>query len=128
MQRLFSTFPNGWPGCGLLLLRLSCGAPPLLIGSARLWGAQLDAAFGLDLLSCAAALSILVGFWTPLAASSQAVLQGLLAFSGATFEWAPLALAITDVSLVMLGPGSLSMDARLYGRKRIDLGRSPRMP
>ncbi|MFC4311731.1 hypothetical protein ACFPN2_21780 [Steroidobacter flavus] len=124
MQRLFSTFPNGWPGCGLLLLRLSCGTPPLLIGGAKLWGAQVDAAFGTTLLSCATALSILLGFWTPLAASSQAVLQGVLAFSGETFEWTHLTLAITDISLVMLGPGSLSLDARRYGRKRIDLGRS----
>ncbi|WP_153067173.1 hypothetical protein [Steroidobacter cummioxidans] len=128
MQRLFSTFPNGWPGCGLLLLRLSCGTPPLLIGAADLWGAQVDAAFGIELLNCAAALSILAGFWTPLAASSQAVLQGALAFSGETFEPAHLALAITNISLVMLGPGSLSLDARLYGRKRIDIGRSQRPP
>jgi uncharacterized membrane protein YphA (DoxX/SURF4 family) len=128
MQRLFSTFPNGWPGCGLLLLRLSCGTPPLLIASAKLWGAPVDAAFGTGLLSCATALSILVGLWTPLAASIQAVLQGALAFSGETFEWPPLALAITDISLVMLGPGSFSVDARRYGRKRIDLGRSQRTP
>lgn len=128
MQRLFSTFPNGWPGCGLLLLRLSCGAPPLLIDSTKLWGAQIDAAFGIELLSCATALSILVGLWTPVAASGQAVLQGVLALSGATFEWAHLALAITNISLVMLGPGSLSLDARLYGRKRIEIGRAQRPP
>jgi hypothetical protein len=30
--------------------------------------------------------------------------------------------ALIGMSLVMLGPGSWSIDARLYGRKRIDLG------
>lgn len=42
-------------------------------------------------------------------------------------EIAEIQFVQTDISLVMLGPGSLSVDARLYGRKRIDLGRSPRM-
>jgi putative oxidoreductase len=128
MQRLFSTFPNGWPGCGLLLLRVTCSAPLLVIGSAKLWGAQVDASFWIELFSSLTAMLILAGLWTPLAASSQAVLQGVLAFASGTFEWAPLVLAITNTSLVMLGPGSLSIDARLYGRKRIDLGRSHRAP
>jgi hypothetical protein len=128
MQRLFSTFPNGWPGCGLLLLRVTCGAPLLVIGGAKLWGAQVDAAFGIELFSCLTAMLVLAGLWTPMAASSQALLQCVLAFSGGTFEWAHLMLAITHISLVMLGPGSSSIDARLYGRKRIDLGRSHRAP
>jgi putative oxidoreductase len=128
MQRLFSTFPNGWPGCGLLLLRVTCGAPLLVIGSATLWAGQVDAAFWIELFSCLTAMLMLVGLWTPVAASSQAVLQGVLAFAGGTFEWTHLVLAITHMSLVMLGPGSSSIDARLYGRKRIDLGRSHRAP
>jgi putative oxidoreductase len=128
MQRLFSTFPNGWPGCGLLLLRVTCGAPLLVIGSAKLWAGQVDAAFWIELFNCLTAMLILAGLWSPLAASSQALLQGVLAFVGGTFEWAHLMLAITNISLVMLGPGSSSIDACLYGRKRIDLGRSHRAP
>jgi putative oxidoreductase len=128
MQRLFSTFPNGWPGCGLLLLRVTCGAPLLVIGSAKLWEGPVDAAFCIALFSCVTATLMLAGLWTPVAASSQAVLQGVLAFAGGTFEWSHVMLAITHISLVMLGPGSSSIDARLYGRKRIDLGRSHRSP
>jgi hypothetical protein len=128
MQRLFSAFPNGWPGCGLLLLRVACGASPLVIGSAKLWEGQVGAAFWIELFSCLTAMLILVGLCTPVAALSQAVLQCVLAFSGGTFGWAHSVLAITDTSLVMLGPGSRSIDARLYGRKRIDLSRSRRAP
>lgn len=127
MQRLFSIFPNGWPGCGLLLLRVACGAPVLVVGGVKLWTAPVDATFAIELFSCLTAMSILAGLWTPLAASSQALLQGACAFAGETFEWAHLALAITNVSLAMLGPGAISIDARLYGRKRIDLGRSNRI-
>jgi putative oxidoreductase len=128
MQRLFSTFPNGWPGCGLLLLRVTCGVPLLDLGSAKLWGGPVDAAFWTELFSSLTAMLILAGLWTPLAASSQAVLQCVLAFAGETSEWAHLVLAIIDISLVMLGPGSWSVDARIYGRKLIDLGGSQRAP
>jgi putative oxidoreductase len=121
MQRIFSTFPNGWPGCGLLLLRVTCAAPPLAIGTAELSGWP-DAVPGMQLFSCLTALLILAGLWTPLAASCHAILQGLLAFAGESFALAHLILAMIGVSLVMLGPGSWSIDARLYGRKRIDLG------
>lgn len=127
MQRLFSTFPNAWPGCGLLLLRVACSAPLLVAGGAKLWAGPVDTGFAIELFSALTAMSILAGLWTPLAASSQALLQGAFAFAGETFEWAHLALALTNVSLAMLGPGALSIDARLYGRKRIDLGRSNRM-
>jgi len=123
MQRLFSTFPNGWPGCGLLLLRVTCGAPLLVIGTAKLWGWPVDSFFWLRLFSCLTAAMILAGLWTPFAASCQAILQGVLAFAGDAFASTHLILALIGVSLVMLGPGSWSIDARLYGRKRIDLDR-----
>jgi putative oxidoreductase len=123
MQRLFSTFPNGWPGCGLLLLRLTCGAPLLVIATEKMWGWPLDAALWLRLISCLTAALVLAGLWTPFAASCHAILQGVVAFSGAAFASSHLILAFTALSLVMLGPGAWSIDARLYGRKRIDLGR-----
>jgi uncharacterized membrane protein YphA (DoxX/SURF4 family) len=121
MQRLFSAFPNGWPGCGLVLLRVICGTPLLAIGTAQLWAWPIDSLLWCRLFSCLAAALILAGLWTPLAASCLAMLQGVLAFAGEGFA-THLILALIGVSLVMLGPGAWSIDARLYGRKRIDLG------
>jgi uncharacterized membrane protein YphA (DoxX/SURF4 family) len=69
---------------------------------------------------------MLAGLWTPVAASCQAILQGVFVFAGETFESTHLIFTLISLSLLMLGPGSFSIDARLYGRKRIDLGRSPR--
>jgi putative oxidoreductase len=40
---------------------------------------------------------------------------------GASIDGRPAALAVIGLSLAMLGPGSWSIDARLFGRKRIDL-------
>src|SRR5689334_20796489 len=126
MQRLFSTFPNGWPGSGLLLLRAICSAPLLAIGTAKLWGGPVEGALWFQLFSCLTGSLILVGFWTPFAASCQVILQSVHVFAGGALEWTNLILALIGVSLMMLGPGSWSIDARLYGRKRIDLGRLPR--
>ena len=126
MQRLFTIFPGGWPGCGLLLLRLLCSAPLLAIGTAKLWGGPLDAALWIRISSCMTGALLLAGLWTPFAAACQAILYGALMFSGKAFEPIYLILALIGLSLLMLGPGTWSFDARLYGRKRIDLGHTPR--
>lgn len=114
MQRIFSTFPNGWPGCGLLLLRVASSVPLLAIALST------DVMLWIRLLSCVSGALLLAGFWTPLAAVLEALLSGMFAFDGA-FEPLYLMHAATGISLVMLGPGYWSIDARLYGRKRIDL-------
>jgi putative oxidoreductase len=123
MQRLFSTFPNGWPGCGLLLLRVTCAAPVLVMETAELSGTPAGPVLWLRLFGCLAAFCIVAGFWTPFAASCLAIMQGVMAFSAETFWSTHLILTSTAASLVMLGPGAWSIDARLYGRKRIDLQR-----
>jgi len=38
--------------------------------------------------------------------------------------WSNIFLAILAVSVAMLGPGAWSIDARLFGRKRIDIDRT----
>jgi uncharacterized membrane protein YphA (DoxX/SURF4 family) len=124
MQRLFSTFPNGRPGYGLLLLRVTCGAPVLVVGAAKLGEWPVDALGWMSLISGLTAALLLVGSWTPIAASCLALLQVVLAFAGRAFEPTHLLLALIGSSLVMLGPGAWSIDARLYGRKRIDLNRA----
>ena len=122
MQRIFSTFPDGWPGCGLFLLRVAGSAPLFVIGISRLWGEPADAALWLRILSCVSGALMLVGFWTPFAAALQVLLEGIFSIGGTAFEWTHLIHALIGLSLMMLGPGYWSIDARLYGRKRIDLG------
>jgi uncharacterized membrane protein YphA (DoxX/SURF4 family) len=63
---------------------------------------------------------VLIGLWTPFAASLGALLEMWIVFSRAGFQGTPLLLAGLAVSLVMLGPGAWSIDARLFGRRRID--------
>ena len=103
MQRLFSTFPDGWPGRALLLLRLVTAAPLL-----RLWVAFISASIIPRSRNRTARTRIrgllALGFCTPLAALLSVALKGWLAFhAGSLFEEHSL-LAVIGISLAMLGP------------------------
>jgi len=134
VQRYFSTFPGGWPGAGLLLLRIVVGAGAAAQGAvylthmtephALMWIAAV--------VGIVSGLALLAGFLTP--ASGAAAGLATLFFvitgtpSGTPVLIARLAasiLAVDAVALVLLGPGALSMDARLYGRREIVVPHDP---
>ena len=120
MQRLFSTFPEGWPGFGLIFLRAVALVPSIQYGIAGLFTAPLPALAANLVAVCAAAL-LLVGFWTPVAGVLMAVAELFLAFSHSHDPWIHILLGALGAALAMLGPGAWSVDARLFGRKRIQI-------
>lgn len=65
--------------------------------------------------------SLLAGMWTPIAGTLLAIIEVWFAVTQAGRAEMYLPLAALGVSLVMLGPGAWSVDARLFGRKRIDI-------
>ena len=75
----------------------------------------------LQLVAAAAAALLLVGFWTPVAGVLMAVAEMFLAFSHSNDPWLHILLGALGASLAMLGPGAWSVDARLFGRKRIQI-------
>jgi uncharacterized membrane protein YphA (DoxX/SURF4 family) len=121
MQRLFSTFPNSWPGAGLLLLRLATAAPLLAVafGLPGTSGGLLIS--WLRIPSGLCGILLFCGLWTPAACVVQVLLEALFAVAVRGGVQMHLARAVVAASLAMLGPGALSIDAKLYGRKRIDL-------
>jgi uncharacterized membrane protein YphA (DoxX/SURF4 family) len=64
---------------------------------------------------------LLAGLWTPVAGALQAIIEAWITFGRGGTPSMHLLLAALGVSLVMLGPGAWSLDARLFGRKRIDI-------
>ena len=129
MQRAFSTFPDGLPGAGLLLLRGAAGVALLVQGAAYLsdWRGLGFPALAVALLTVSSGALLLVGYLTPFAG----ILAGLLCV-GSAFSWFPaptlelfggkLSAALATVivaALVCLGPGAFSLDARLFGRREI---------
>jgi putative oxidoreductase len=115
VQRLFSTFPEGWPGAGLLFLRAVAVIAPIQHGVAGL----LTVLVILRLMAAGAATLLLLGLWTPLAGVLMAVAELCLVLSHPVDPWIHILLGALGVALAMLGPGAWSLDARRFGRKRI---------
>ena len=72
-------------------------------------------------LAAIAGLFLVAGLFTPFAAVAAAAIEAWFAFSHPEFNWPQMALAGLSLSLAMIGPGAWSIDARLFGRKQIDL-------
>ena len=120
LQRLFSTFANGWPGSGLLLQRLLIAAALGHFGMSHLNG---TADLVRSLIGAAAGILLLIGLWTPVVGILVAVGQLWIAFSRTGDPWTSIILATFAASLAMIGPGAWSIDARLFGREHIEIGR-----
>jgi hypothetical protein len=126
---LFSTFPGGWPGAGLLLLRAAVGVTTIIQGGLYL-AEPGTLTFGTGTVGLVATVSgalLLSGFLTPVA--GVLVVLGTL---GITLGWLPAAIrnlfdtalaavfaAIMSAAIALLGPGAFSIDARLFGRREI---------
>lgn len=119
LQRLFSTFAGGWPGAGLLLLRLVAGTALLYFATGRHLNSSDLPSFVPQVLEVGAGILLLVGLWTPIAGAAMAMVQVWIAFSRAGDPLIPLLLAALGLGLAMIGPGAWSIDARLFGRKQI---------
>ena len=119
MRRLFSTFAYGAPGVGLLLLRLAVGIVLVDRGVTALlnWPPLASALFYSSLAFLGVLL--LVGLWTPIAAGLVA-LSALWEALSQSASWRHcVVVGIMTVALTLLGPGAWSIDAWLYGWRRI---------
>lgn len=122
MRRLFSTFAHGAPGAGLLLLRVAAGLSAITNGFMKLRAEPSELQLALDVLSIAAGLLIMAGLWTPVSGVLVAALEAWGLYSQPPIDfWATILLGAIGAGLALLGPGAWSIDARLFGWKRIDV-------
>lgn len=121
VRRLYSTFATGLPGAGLLIMRLVAGAVLIFRGVAGLTGALAIGPEPVLILKIVLALFLVLGLWTPVTAGLAAVLEIALFFLRSEDPWLHLLLATIGLCLALLGPGAWSVDARLFGWKRIDI-------
>ncbi|MBX7220045.1 MAG: hypothetical protein K1Y36_08870 [Blastocatellia bacterium] len=117
MQRLFSMFPQGWPGLGLLLLRLSVAA--ILLTNVANRSGETSYHFLLA-GGCIVAFALSIGFLIPLMAGITCLAACANLLLGAPPDRFLSSLAILNgIALTLLGPGAYSLDARLFGRRVI---------
>jgi putative oxidoreductase len=119
VQRLYSTFANGWPGRGLLLLRLALST--FLIARCLAAGSRSNDETWLSAIMYIASALVAAGLWTPISGGISAILELWAAFTHANGRESHLLAAAIALGLAVLGPGAWSIDARLFGRRRISI-------
>jgi len=132
LQRTFSGFPTGYPGLALLLLRLVVGGA----ASSQAWmlisanhGAVSTSVIVVASLAFVVGLALIIGFMTPIAGVLLGAGGFLLTVDASTalqlslFEsgLARIEFIAISAALIPLGPGALSLDARRYGRREIEV-------
>jgi putative oxidoreductase len=121
LRRLFSTFAQGLPGAGLLLLRLVAGTSVLLHETSQLTpGEPVWQTVTLVVRVCLSTL-LVAGVWTPVVGTLTATLELATAFWHPSDMWIHGLVGSLGVALALLGPGAWSVDAWLFGWRRIEI-------
>ena len=109
------------PGAGLLVMRVVAAAA---LASKGISGLSTQLAMGSAtflILQTSAGLLLLIGLWTPVAGLLVAMIEAWHFFSAPEDPWTHILLGTLGGALTLLGPGAWSVDARLFGWKRLDI-------
>jgi hypothetical protein len=122
MRRVLSTFADGLPSVGLLLLRVVAAAA-LVLRVAELHSRASLPMTAPHVAAAGIGLLLLFGSWTAAAGVIVAIIESIIAVSHNGDPWVSALLASLGVALALLGPGTWSVDARRFGWKRIEIRR-----
>jgi len=121
LQRLYSTFAGGWPGVGLLMQRVIAAIVLVRFCVIHLTDSPFSTSMIPYIIGACAGMLFLVGFWTPFVGTLIAVAELWIAVSHFSDPWIAIMLATFGGTGAMLGPGAFSVDARLFGRRHLDV-------
>jgi hypothetical protein len=118
MQRLFSMFPSGLPGIGLLFLRCSVA---IALFAENYWHRQGLPGWLQGIVMVLAA-PLFAGYLTPIAAAIGLLLHTLIWWrTGGGSVAVTIIVSFDAFALALLGPGVYSVDGARFGRRVIVL-------
>jgi uncharacterized membrane protein YphA (DoxX/SURF4 family) len=102
-------------------MRLVAGGTLAFHGVAALVAGLAPASVALDVVFAALGVFVMVGLWTPVFATFAAIAAASQGFANSADAGFYVLLATLAAALALLGPGAWSVDARLFGWRRVEI-------
>ena len=105
---------------GLILMRSVVGSALIVRASSTLWSDPPISTTITSALLVGCGILLIPGLWTPIAGTFVALTEIWQIRTLPGDPWVPLLLGTMCGALAMLGPGLWSVDARLFGWRRVE--------